>query len=210
MWRERRVRRTRLLRGEQLPVVTNVLRLQSMGVRLAAVLVVALVGWDRPSALAQQPAADFDALLADAQKAARERRWDAAATTYLSIRDLARERGDELWKARGVARHGVGRLRTSAVHRRPRGTAGGPEDVRRPPGDGAHRPRQRSRSPVSLTHLATMRKAPHARDVRSTRSTRSATVTRIWCAALRLASATEGRDPRRSRPKRRSAPGRSA
>jgi CHAT domain-containing protein/tetratricopeptide (TPR) repeat protein len=76
---------------------------RSIGVRwLAAVLIVALAGTARQRAAAQQPGADLDTLMADAQKAYRERRWDAAAATYQSIRDLARQRGDDGWEARGL------------------------------------------------------------------------------------------------------------
>lgn len=63
---------------------------------------VALIMVTRASAVARQPPPDLNALLADAQKADAERRWDAAAATYATIRDLARERGDDLWEARGV------------------------------------------------------------------------------------------------------------
>jgi CHAT domain-containing protein/tetratricopeptide (TPR) repeat protein len=62
----------------------------------------------RTAARAQEAAADFDALLATAQKAYNDKRWELAASTYRSIRDRAREQGDERWAARG-------RLGTAAV-----------------------------------------------------------------------------------------------
>jgi CHAT domain-containing protein/tetratricopeptide (TPR) repeat protein len=56
----------------------------------------------RPPALAQQATTDLDALFAAAQNAYTQGQWDVAASTYLSIRDRARQQSDELWAARGV------------------------------------------------------------------------------------------------------------
>lgn len=45
---------------------------------------------------AQEGTADFDALFAAAQQAYSQEQWDAAASTYQSIRDRARQQGDEV------------------------------------------------------------------------------------------------------------------
>lgn len=69
---------------------------------VVAALAVSAWPLHRPPALAQETTADLDALITAAQKAYSQEQWDAAASMYQSIRDRARQQGDELGAARGV------------------------------------------------------------------------------------------------------------
>jgi len=78
-------------------------RVRSLLVRwVVAALAVSAGALHQPPALAQQAATDLDALFAAAQNAYTGQQWDAAASMYQSIRDRARQQGDELGAARGV------------------------------------------------------------------------------------------------------------